>query len=319
MRDLLPGPWLDHLERLGPFGVRLPSDPVSELLRLAVPHEDVGGVLAETPRPGTETWWLLERCVHSLVATMGELDDPPSFPPLPAAFGRYFYVHVFLAAAEHVRAFHRSRGIADDVSWRTLTDVGRNMAVHRRKHGSGGVDTPHWLMLHFRGVLYDLGRLQFQRARLGTRTGRAVAAAGLPCVPGDPVLAAHIPAFLGPLTPSACDAALARAADFFPRHFPEERPLVVVCHSWLLDEQLAEYLPEGSNIVRFQRRFRQAYKAEHDGDVIGFVFGAEAAELPRRTVLERAIDDHLRAGRTWHGTAGWLVLPRGEGAAASSG
>ncbi|WP_336209195.1 acyltransferase domain-containing protein [Nonomuraea sp. LPB2021202275-12-8] len=308
MRDLLPSAWLEHLERIGPQEVVLPPDLAGELLRLTVPHEDVGGVLAGVPRPGSEAWWLLERCVGSLVSTMGELDDPPPFPPLPASADPYFYVYVFLAAAPHVRAYHRRLGVADEVSRRTLADLGRNMAVHRRKHGTGGVDAPVWLTLHFRGLNYDLGRLQFQRARIGTRTHEAVTAAGVSCEPGDPVLSVHIPDFLGPLTPAACDAAFARAREFFPRHFPREDPRVAVCHSWLLDDQLAEYLPEDSNIIRFQRRFRQIYKAEGDGGVISFVFGAERAELPRGTTLERAIGDHLRAGRSWHGTAGWLLL-----------
>ncbi|WP_428833992.1 hypothetical protein [Microbispora maris] len=43
--------------------------------------------------------------------------------------------------------------------------------------------------------------------------------------------------------------------DFFPRRFPEEKPLVMVCRSWLLDEQPAECLPEDSDIVRFQSPF----------------------------------------------------------------
>ncbi|MBI3971100.1 MAG: hypothetical protein HY332_07400, partial [Chloroflexi bacterium] len=30
--------------------------------------------------------------------------------------------------------------------------------------------------------------------------------------------------------------------------------------------------------------------------------------LPRRTTLERAIVRHLKAGRHWHGGAGWLRL-----------
>ncbi|WP_197093753.1 acyltransferase domain-containing protein [Nonomuraea sp. SBT364] len=306
MRDLLPPALLDHLESVGPIEITLPPDPVAELLRLAVPHEDVAGVLAARPRPGTEAWWLLERCVHTLVSAMGELDDPPQFPELPDP---YFYVYVYLAAAPHVRAYHRSRGIPDDVASRTLADLGRNMAVHRKRHGAGGLNAPFWLMLHFRGLIYDLGRLQFQRAGLGTRTAEAIRAEGLPCEPGEPVLSVHIPDFLGPMTPAACDAAFDRAAEFFPRYFPEEKPRYAVCHSWLLDDQLAGYLPEESNIIRFQRRFRQAYRHENDGGIVAFVFGADGPDLPRRTNLERAVGDHLRAGRTWHLTSGWTTLP----------
>lgn len=167
-------------------------------------------------------------------------------------------------------------------------------------------------MVHFRGLLYALGRLQFERSKLGNRTGRAVAAAGLSYGPGDPVLSVHIPAFYGPITPEACDASFMRAKGFFARHFPETVYAIATCHSWLLDEQLAEYLPEHSNIIRFQQRFRQAYRPDDDDEaIIHFVFRRtlrDLAQLPQRNSMERAVVAHIRSGRHWHGGAGWLAL-----------
>ncbi|MGH2560175.1 MAG: acyltransferase domain-containing protein [Thermomicrobiales bacterium] len=313
--------WLSHLEQIGAPAceIALPSadDLPPVLVKLAIPHEDIDGIIAMLPtrEDSPEVWWLLERCAHSLIRTMGEVDDSPMFPRLPDDVGarhRYFYVYVFLATLPHVRAFHRAREISDDVSWRTLADLGRNMAVHRGRFGSGGLHVPFWLMLHFGGAIYDLGRLQFERATLGKRTGQAIQAAGLPFGPGDPALSVHIPEFSGPLTPGACDASFARAKGFFAHHFPEERYHVAVCHSWLLDEQLADYLPEDANIIRFQRRFRATYRPpDNDDDVMEFVFGRATTaldELPQRTTLERAIVAHIKAGHHWRGGAGWLLL-----------
>jgi hypothetical protein len=313
--------WLEHLETIGEpnFEVRLPSagelPPV--LLDLAVPHEDIGALVALLPslRQSQDLWWLLERCAHSLVRDMGTLERPPWFPELPESIGvmhRYFYVYVFLAVLPQVREYHRSRGIPEDVSRLSLADLGRHMAVYRRHFGCGGLDAPFWMMLHFRGTIYDLGRLQFERTRLGDRLGGAISSAGLPYGPGDLALSVHIPQFWGPMTPEACDASFERAKTFFARHFPEEQYGIAVCHSWLLDDQLAEYLPETSNIVRFQRRFQLAYRLDvDDQSIIRFVTGRinpKLEELPRRTVLERAIVDHLQAGRHWHGGAGWVKL-----------
>jgi GNAT-like C-terminal domain/N-acyltransferase N-terminal domain len=313
--------WLEYLEGLGELDVEVTPPSAEELppvlLELAVPHEDIDDLVALCPtRQGTpEIWWLLQRCAGSVVRHMGMIDGPPAFPALPeslGAVGRYFYVYVFVAARPHVRAFHRGRGIPEDVSRLTLADLGRNMAVHRRRYGTGGLRVMFWLTAHFRGVIYQLGRLQFQRARLGTRTGNAVAAAGLPHGPGSPVLEVHVPEFFGPLSPRACDESFTRARQFFPRHFPEETYEVAVCHSWLLDEQLTEYLPEDTNIIRFQRRFQPAYQLDpHDDDIQRFVFGRDGAnldQLPRRTSLERAVIDHLKAGRHWNGGAGWLRI-----------
>jgi hypothetical protein len=285
-----------------------------------VPHEDIDDLVALLPGRDRSpaAWWLLERCACALVRTMGAIDGPPPFPTLPEGFGslrRLFYVYVFLATLPHVLTFHRARGIPEEVSWLTLADLGRNMAAHRRRYGRAGLAEPYWPMLHFRGALYQLGRLQFQRARLGGRTGRAVAAAGLPYNTGHPALAVHVPAYYGPLSPAACDASFAQARAFFARHFPEERYEVAVCHSWLLDAQLGDYLPEDANIIRFQRRFRLAYRPDaDDAGIVRFVFGRTEPTLdivdalPARTRLERAVVDHLKSGRHWHGGAGWLLL-----------
>ncbi|UBU17172.1 acyltransferase domain-containing protein [Nonomuraea gerenzanensis] len=299
--------WLAHLESLDGPDLVLPADPTAELLRLTVPHEDLGAVLAARPEPGGQRWWLTERCVRSLVSAMGALDGPPFFQPLPE-LGPYFYVYVFLGALPHTLAYHRELGIAPEVSWATLTDVGRSMAVHRKRYGQAGVHAPYWLMLHATGVLYALGRLQFNRDTLSPSVGAAVLASGLPSGPGAPSLGVHVPDFLGPLSPAACDASFALAREFFPRHFPGEPVRVMTCGSWLLDDQLRAYLPAGGNILAFQRRFRLLERFD-EGDVLGFVHGEHAADpaaLPRRTRLERAIADHLAAGGTWYGRVGWL-------------
>nr|WP_272956149.1 acyltransferase domain-containing protein [Actinopolymorpha rutila] len=292
------------------------------LLELAVPHEDIDELTASLPSRERDprVWRFLEYCTHLVVSQMGAAGPEVPFPELSPAMGalrRYFYVYVYLAARPHVRAFHRERGIPDDISRLTLADLGRVLADHRFWYGTGGIDTElaSWLTGHFRGALYQLGRLQFQRVTLGNRTGKAITAAGLPYGPGDPALAVHVPATYGPMIPASCEKSFAMARDFFARHFPEEEYHIAVCYSWLLDDQLADYLPAESNIVRFQRRFRPAYEAnEDDAIILRFVFGrvgADLADLPRRSTLQRAIVDHLRAGRHWHGGAGWCVLGSG--------
>jgi hypothetical protein len=319
-QDALTAIWLEQLTEAEPdFDVVLPSveDLPSVLLELAVPHEDISELVAIAPTLAQtpDIWWLLRQCSRSLERAMGEIDAPPTFPILrenTGALRRYFYVFVFLTLLSQVRAFHQARDIPEDVSRLTLTDLGRNMAVHRRRHGIGGFEHAPWLMLHFRGAIYQLGRLQFERTRLGNRTGNSITAAGLPYGPGDPTLSVHVPDYCGPLTPKACDESFARAAEFFARHFPQETYDLAVCHSWLLDEQLAEYLPGDSNIIRFQRRFHAAYQPDAaDEQIMRFVLGRTTMSpdgVSPGTALERAIVDHLAAGRHWRGGAGWLQL-----------
>lgn len=304
------------------------TDELPELLLdLAVPHEDINELVALrrvlVRDPGAVK--LLEECVEELVRGIGALGEFEERSGLvdrltaaPATLGGYFPLYVFVAALPYVRAHHVERGIPADVSRHTLADVGRNMAAHRRRHGRGGVLAPRWLTLHFRGELYQLGRLQFQRVRFDERAVRELAAAGLDATPGTPCLSLHIPDFRGPLSPAACDRSLALAREFFARHYPHERYEIAVCHSWLLDPQLKRYLPADSNIVRFQERFRitdedpeEPGREPSDTEPVRFVFAdpdLPVETLPRRTAVERAVGDHLRAGGHWYIGRGWFPL-----------
>jgi GNAT-like C-terminal domain/N-acyltransferase N-terminal domain len=312
--------WLDELEAAGPPTppAALPSpDDVSLLLeRLGIARADAADLIGAWPSPDRtpEVWWLLERCHRRIVGDLGQTSALAPWPSLPrslGALGRLFYAYVFLAAVPDIRRWHRQRAIPDDVSWATLTDLGRHLAVYRRIHGESGLDYPVWLRSHFRGALYQLGRLQFCRSQIPYEPAVLERLAAR-FRHGDPVLDLHIPE-AGPLTPAACDRSLRWARDFFPRYFPAERYGVAICTSWLLDDQLAAYLKPTSNIVRFQRRFSllPGDVGDGDDDVLMFVFRRVAPaldELPQRTSLERAVVGHLHAGHHWKVRTGWLDL-----------
>ena len=320
-------PWLTHLESLGEPRRVIPMAPDEAralLQRMGVRAADIETVVSTIPAPDGDPalWWLLERCHAQLAGDMGGIGLLP-WPPLPASLGergRLFYVHVFLATVPVVRRWHEERGIADDVSDDTLSDLGNQMDIHRWMYGRTGLETHGWLTLHFRGAIFRLQRLQFERSRIGPGPGQpplfwydaaSVQRHGAGFRPGDHALGVHIPRG-APLAPDACDDAFERARTFFPRHFPSERCRVAICTSWLLDEQLAEYLPSESNIVRFQRRFEMVPGArDGEEDVMRFIFGRVApalGDLPQVTRLERAIVEHMRAGRRWRTRTGWLEL-----------
>ena len=277
--------------------------------RLAIGREDQDEILAAWPSPETdpETWSALERAHARLVGDIGGF--APLELPGPAvestSLGRYFFVYVYLAALADVRRFHAKRRVPDEISWATLADLGRNLRRDRALLGDGGLRTSGWLTLHFRGSIYQLGRLQFNRM-----TVRAAHVADA-FREGDPAIGIHIPES-GPLTPESCEDSYAQARTFFARHFPETSLHLGICTSWLLDPQLADYLAPESNIIQFQRRFTLVGEGyDGDADVLRFVFHRIAPrvdELPQRTTLERAIVSHLRAGKHWRDRTGWLRL-----------
>ncbi len=312
--------WLDDLEKAD-----LPSPEVAppsgaeldELVRRLGIHEDDALELAETrptPTDDPELWWLLQRVHSAITSNIGDLDfDWRRDAHLPKALGpkaRFFYAHVLLASVPKIRAWHRQRGIPDDTSWATLADLGRQIAIYRRIHGVGGLDVQFWFTLHFRGLIYDFGRLQLNRGVI-SYTELQIEQAKAPFKKGDPALGVHIPES-GRMTPQACDESIRLAKEFYATYFPDEPYKYAVCSSWLLDPQLADYLPENSNIVHFLRRFTLVPGGYNgDKDVFQFVFRAVDPvldELPQRTTLERAIVQHLKAGKRWEIRTGWFAL-----------
>jgi hypothetical protein len=195
-------------------------------------------------------------------------------------------VQSFLVRIPEARRLHAARGLTDEESWRTLRDLPRHARLDRLLHGTPGLRKEWWVELAFSGRIFELGRLQLE--------------------PRAGYLAIHIPEEGGPLTPAAVDASLARARELFPEH-AEAR-----CTSWLLDPQLLELLPPGSNIVAFQRRFAPTGETRlGDAEVLEFVFHTlepNLDRLPRETALQRAVGDHLRGGGHLCTTTGTLAL-----------
>lgn len=321
--------WLSRLTEIGPppGPLSLPRDDDARTLleRLSIAEPDRSAIVDAIPSPDEqpELWWLLERAYHQVLRDIGQWDAPigprPSLPGELGATGGSFWIFVYLAAVDDIRRWHRSHGVPDDVSWTTLSDLGRHVASHRRRTGGTGFDSQFWLTAHFRGALYELGRLQFNPYHLLSgpagplfwydETEQQRRGAGFRA--GDAALGVHIPE-IGPLTPRAVDDSLATVRPFFGTHVPEHEFRVVTCTSWLLDEQLDEYLPPTSGIVRFQSRFDMIPGLrEADEVVLRYVFGNVPESLddaPADTELERAVARHVREGRHWYLRTGWVEV-----------
>lgn len=210
-----------------------------------------------------------------------------------------------VSSVDEVRAYHTSRGIDADDSWRALSDLGQQVHVHRLTYQTFGIHTHDWLRVVWSGALYWLGRLQFNLQR--------------DPVVGDLVYSTHIPR-TGPLTPAAVDASFAWARRFFADHFAEFEVSAFHCYSWLLDPELAAALPATSNMAQFQRRWQlEGDPATGDDDAVFFTFAhrppVDLTALPRDTTLQRAILDRLAGGghwRVWHGRIPFADLDSAE-------
>ncbi|PQZ87332.1 hypothetical protein CQ018_17915 [Arthrobacter sp. MYb227] len=189
-------------------------------------------------------------------------------------------------------------GVVPMIIEATLADFGKQLELHRQTHGEFGLTTWWWLLLHFSGALFRLGRLQFHLHPQNPS--------------GESVVGIHIPED-GALDPAAVDASLNLAAHFYAEHYPEILIDHAYCDSWLLDPALAEGLP-GSNIAAFAARFSDVRLRDAQADALYFTFrvpaDADVSTLPQDSSLQRLVLARIAAGGTWQcgkGTSPWPV------------
>ncbi|MFC4561748.1 acyltransferase domain-containing protein [Nocardiopsis mangrovi] len=305
-------------------GVPLPvrARAAEALAPFAPSRRDAAELIEAWPDPAwpVELWWLLERMYARVAADLAEgRREWRSWPNLIAAEDvrvRCAVVYALAAAVPLLEAVYDRHGVPEEVRAATLRDIGRHIGHSRAMFGRLGLETVTWAALHFRAGLYELGRLQYEPATLSTagavRWYGSGAAAGLgpELAEGAPALRLHIPVG-GPLDAPSVQRSLDAARGFFRSCFAADYP-VATCTSWLLDPQLADHLPESSNILAFQRRFTLVEAdAPGDADVFRFVFRmaeVDPARTPARTTLERAAAGLVRSGGSWRVRTGWLRL-----------
>ncbi len=297
---------------------RLPDDEEADdlLTRLGVGPQDRVNTLAARPdsQQHPALWWVLEKMYQHTIETMGEPVPIEGHFGWPAtgvragAPGRHLAVWAYLAALPEVRRYHATHGIPDEISWSSL-QLGPALVAHRSITGASGLGLFDGLWsppLQLRGIQYrGLGRLEYTRGRLSLSNG--------PC---GYTVGVHIPSG-APLESRACGDSLDLALQFFTHHFPDEPIAMFHCSSWLMDPQLAEYLPRRSNIVQFQRRFHIIPLASTDessarcDQIREYLFATSAIDqdeldsLPQDTTLRQAYVQHRKAGRHWHTRTGW--------------
>ena len=172
---------------------------------------------------------------------------------------------LYLRFADLARQAYADRGIPEDVWEATMGDLG--VWALEIRPGVWGVTEIGWLANHLTLRVFRLGRLQFE--------------------PKDDHVDVHIPEG-GPLRPSDCDASFSAAAEVF-------QLTRFTCESWLLSPDLAEILPESSNIRRFAERFTIVGVDERDAQAYErIVAGGSLYDLTRTRF---AAGENIRTAR----------------------
>jgi hypothetical protein len=318
MRQSLEPPTAEGIERVLSFAT---SDLVATLAELRVDSNEASEIADHWDELRSDETWvaLLAAMLLTVEHQRGDVDAPIAiWPDLEEAgpSGRLLYFYLFALCNQGAREFLADSRCPEEIIETTLGVLVRHAAIHWRKWGTTGVDAGWW-MPTLRGEIVHIGSLQFHRVNLGVGTlspdpwftDHEMAGLGEGFCRGDPSIGIHIPEGAA-LDPDRLDATFNDARRVLGVLWPVAQRRIATCQSWMLDDQLKEFLPATSNILAFQRRFTMlAAWVEDDWDTLEFVFrrpGVALEDLPRRTTLQRGIIEVLERGGHWRARTGWF-------------
>lgn len=207
----------------------------------------------------------------------------------------------FLYLCENTKNLYIEKKIPEEILIDTLKDIVVWTKTYTNFKNKLYLRELNWLKNHLSGKLFKLGRLQFC---LGVS----------PCQSkefnlkkGDKVIEVHIPEG-EKLSVEECEKSFALARKFFKTYFPEHEYQYFLCHSWLLDESLKNYVNGESNILKFANLF-EIIEKEKSNAIIRYLFTWDTTtiNLPTKVSISSFADKVKKAvlkGETFYESVG---------------
>lgn len=227
-----------------------------------------------------ETW---AEGLEQIKATLGE--DPNGLKRLCC----------MLRCALKAREEYDRLGISEEIYVDSMAAFSRFVREHMESYGCYGFDRGFWTTRQVSSKLFRIGQLEYE----------------LTTLEGAPVVSLHIPTDVD-LRPEVLRPSVKAGMEEFFRIFPEYVGKTVYCHSWLLSPLLKDFLPENSNILKFQEMFDMEPEGIPGNGVVLWVFKnpkLPKEQYPENTSLQRKLKQFfLNDGQFVEGK-GYLRLP----------
>lgn len=147
-----------------------------------------------------------------------------------------------------VKSRYEKAGISDEIFFDTMTDIKIWIDDCRENLNSIGLNELNWIMWHMNMSIFKIGRLQYQK--MICYTPKSYTKNGTTIKLGDKIWNVHIPRG-EKLTTEACEESFKMAQEFIRKHFPQYPDNKFMCNSWLLYPDNKNFMPSGSNILKF--------------------------------------------------------------------
>lgn len=215
-----------------------------------------------------------------------------------------------IQASQPAVAAYLEKGVPEEIIWETFSDLRYKVWECKNVHGVWGNFVSHWYHIFYTCDIVKLGRLEYEDT---TYSGEVpYEKNGFVIRPGDPVKSIHIPSSGEPFDKQARLDSYKQAYAFFKEEL-QGKPLVCVCHSWLLYPEYKNILSPNSNIVSFMGDF-DLIKSETEDEfhdawrVFGGDYQKPAQELPEKTSMQRAFKKWLMEGHKTGAGLGVLIF-----------
>ena len=203
-----------------------------------------------------------------------------------------------LRCALRARAEYARLGISEEIYTATMAAFSRFVREYRESYGCYGFDRVFWTTRQVSCKLLRIGQLEYELTSLND----------------VPIISLHIPTDVD-LRPEVLVPSIREGLQEFYRLFPDRAGNPVYCHSWLLSPQLKEFLPEGSNILRFQELFTIEADTVPQKDVLLWVFKnpkLPVEDYPENTSLQKKLKRFFLEGGALLEGKGYLRLPQND-------
>lgn len=204
-----------------------------------------------------------------------------------------------LAASETLRSAFEDLDRSDSLFLDTMSDLRFKLYECHEVYGIWGNFVSFWYNIFFSCDIVKLGRLEYEN----TTYDRDIPyeKCGLEITKGYPVKSIHIPSHDGPLTDEIRLKSYKKAYEFFADEL-DGKPIVFVCHSWLLHDSTAKILKPGSNTIKFFNDFDIIDSQDSDKfmdlwRVFGNFEGSDYSRLPENSSMQRAYKNWLTGGK----------------------
>lgn len=212
-----------------------------------------------------------------------------------------------------IKEKYSQKGICDEIFFDTMSDIKIWINDCRDNLHSEGLNELNWIMLHMNMSIFKIGRLQYQKMFYYMPNSYKKDDETIKF--GDKIWNVHIPRG-EKLDFDACEKSFAMAQEFIREYYPEYPDNKFMCHSWLLYPTNKDYMPEGSNILKFPALWDVVSSREDPASAYRWLFSVRyknkvmlknkkktgsykcTEKLPQNTIMQKNAIEYIENGGT---------------------